>query len=162
MTDPSTFEDYIVLENGREYQGIPGYANYQLVQFEQYKVRLPHPTLAVKDVRTLKTSDLLPFNNPDRHKAAELQWRLSAAIMVLVLTLLALPLSKVNSRSGKYAKLLPAILIYIIYANFIFVSRDWIITEKLPLWIGIGWLHLLMAGLGLFLWRNQLKQVPNK
>ncbi|MDI9818086.1 MULTISPECIES: LPS export ABC transporter permease LptF [unclassified Legionella] len=158
-TDPKTSEDYIVLQQGREYEGLPGRADYQVAQFDQYKVRLPHPTVAVQsDIRTAPTAGLLPFNNPDRRKAAELQWRLSVPIMVLVLTLVAVPLSRVNPRSGKYAKLLPAIVLYIVYANFMFVSRDWIIAGKVPLWVGVWWLHLSVAIIGLFLiWRNQGK-----
>ncbi|WED42194.1 LPS export ABC transporter permease LptF [Legionella cardiaca] len=159
QTDPKTYEDYIVLQQGSEYEGLPGHADFQVARFEEYKVRLPHPVISVQqDIRTATTSSLLPLANPDLRKAAELQWRLSVPIMVFTLTLVAVPLSRVNPRSGKYAKLLPAIVLYIIYANFMFVSRDWIIAGKIPLWIGVWWLHLSVALLGLFLiWRNQVK-----
>lgn len=159
QTDPKTYEDYIVLQQGSEYEGLPGHADYQVAQFDEYKVRLPHPVTAVQsDIRTTTTSSLLPFNNSDLRKAAELQWRLSVPIMVFVLTLVAVPLSRVNPRSGKYAKLLPAIVLYIIYANFMFVSRDWIIAGKIPLWVGVWWLHLSVALIGIALiWRNQVK-----
>lgn len=159
-TDPKTLEDYIVLRKGREYEGKPGQANYQVAEFEQFKARLPHRKIANldQDLRTLKFSDLLPYFNEDKAKAAELQWRLSMPIMVLVLTLVAVPLSRVNPRSGKYAKLLPAILLYIFYANFMFISRDWVAAGKIPLWIGIWWLHLTVAVLGIVLiWRNRVK-----
>lgn len=158
-TDNTTFEDYVVLENGKEYQGIPGQADYQVAEFLQYKVRLPHPVVAIQeDIRTAKTETLLPFNNPDRQKAAELQWRLAVPIMVFTLTLVAVPLSRVNPRSGKFAKLLPAVVIYIIYANLLFFSRNLIVKGQIPLWVGMWWLHILIALLGLFLfWRNQVK-----
>ncbi len=158
-TDPKTFEDYIVLQQGKEYEGLPGQANYQIAEFEQYKARLPHPTVAIqKDIRTASTASLFPLNNPNRQKAAELQWRLSVPIMVLVLTLVAVPLSRVNPRAGKYAKLLPAIVLYIIYANFMFISRDWLTAGKVPLWVGMSWLHLSIVMIGLLLiWRNRVK-----
>lgn len=158
-TDPNTLENYIVLQQGSEYEGMPGKADFQVSEFDQYKARLPHPVIDVaKDIRTTDTASLLPFNNPDKRKAAELQWRLSVPIMVLTLTLVAVPLSRVNPRAGKYAKLLPAIVLYIVYANFIFVSRDWLIAGKVPLWFGMWWLHLAVAGIGLLLiWRNQVK-----
>jgi lipopolysaccharide export system permease protein len=159
-TDPKTYEDYVVLKQGSEYEGLPGLANYQIAQFDNYKVRLPHPTLVMRDrdIRTAPTAKLFPLTNTDRRKAAELQWRLSVPIMVFVLTLVAIPLSRVNPRSGKYAKILPAIVLYIIYANFMFVSRDWILAGKMPLWIGMSWLHFSVALVGLFLvWRNQVK-----
>ncbi|KTD21538.1 permease [Legionella lansingensis] len=159
-TDSKTYEDYVVLRQGSEYEGLPGQADYQIAQFEQYKVRLPHPTLTLmqRDIRMLPTAKLLPFANSDLRKAAELQWRLSMPIMVFVLTLIAIPLSRVNPRSGKYAKLLPAIVLFIIYANFMFVSRDWLIAGKIPLWIGLWWLHIVVVIIGLFLiWRNRIK-----
>lgn len=159
-TDPKTMEDYIVLQQGHAYQGIPGMANFQVAEFDQYKGRLPHQKIegVQDDMRTANFKDLLPFNNPDKAKAAELQWRLAVPIMVFVLTLVAVPLSRVNPRSGKYAKLLPAIVLYIIYANFIFISRDWMTEGAIPWWIGIWWLHLSIALLGLFLiWRNRVK-----
>lgn len=157
--DPITNETYVVLQQGNEYEGDPGRANYQVAQFEQYKTRLPQVKINIdKDIRTASTKSLLPLNNPDRAKAAELQWRLSVPLMVLVLTLVAVPLSRVNPRSGKYAKLLPAILLYIIYANFMFVSRDWIIEGKVPAWIGMSWLHLSVALLGgILTWRKLIK-----
>lgn len=158
--DPKTKEDYLILQKGYAYQGIPGLANFQVGEFAQTNVRLPHPktTEVGNDLRTATMVSLLPFNNSNKAKAAELQWRLAIPIMVFVLTLVAVPLSRINPREGKYAKLLPAILLYIIYANFIFVSRDWMMSGKIPWWIGIWWLHLTVALLGLFLiWRNRLK-----
>lgn len=158
-TDPVTNENYVVLQQGNEYEGVPGRANYQVAQFEQYKTRLPQAKINIAhDIRTASTASLFPLNNPDRHKAAELQWRLSVPIMVLVLTLVAIPLSRVKGRSGKYTRLLPAIILYIIYANFMFVSRDWIIEGTVPIWVGMGWLHFSVALLGCFLtWRNYIK-----
>jgi lipopolysaccharide export system permease protein len=158
-TDQATGEEYIVLQNGKEYQGTPGHADYQVAQFAEYKSRLPHPIVRInEDIRTAKTWSLFPLNNPDLQKAAELQWRLSIPLMVLTLTLVAVPLSRVNPRSGKFAKLLPAIIIYILYANFMFVARDAITTGTIPIWIGMGWIHILVILLGLLLiWRNQVK-----
>ena len=158
-TEQGTYEDYVILQNGKEYQGIPGHADYQVAEFERYKARLPHPSLEIKgDVRTLSTSDLWPLNNNDLIKATELQWRLSVPLMVLALTLVGVPFSRVSPRAGKYAKLLPAIVFLIIYANLMIVARDWLEKGKIPLWLGMWWLQLVVAFIGLlFIWRNQVK-----
>lgn len=157
-TDPTTQLDYIRLESGHVYEGFPGRADYQVAQFKEYKSRLPMPvvTKLQDDVRTASTWRLLTVSPRSLAISAELQWRFSMPIMVLVLTLVAVPLSRVNPRAGKYGKLLPAILIYILYANFMFVSRNWIMQGKIPLWIGMNWLHLSIALLGLiFIWRTR-------
>lgn len=159
QTDEKTGEDYIILQKGKEYQGIPGHAEYQVAEFGQYKTRLPHPEVKIStDLRTFSTISLFPLNNEDPAKAAELQWRFSVPIMVFTLTLVAVPLSRINPRSGKYAKLVPAILIYIVYANLLFIGRDALVTGKIPQWLGLWWIHILIAALGMLLvWRNQVK-----
>jgi len=158
-TNPVTHESYVVLKQGHVYQGIPGEADYQVASFDEYEVRLPHPIDTLKeDIRTLNTASLWPLNNPDRKKAAELQWRLSVPIMVFTLTLIAVPLSRVNPRAGKFAKLLPAIVIYSLYANFMFILRDWVAAGKLPIGIGVWWLHIAAALLGLgLMWRQRVR-----
>lgn len=157
--DPQTNEDYVVLESGREYQGYPGQANYQVVEFERYRARLPHPNLALKDDRrTLTTAELWSHAATNPAMAAELQWRFAIPLMVLTLTLVAVPLSRVNPRSGKFAKLLPAVIIYILYANLMFILRDAISSGKINAWVGMAGLHGSVILLGLFLlWRNQVR-----
>lgn len=151
-------EDYVVLANGKKYQGQPGQADYQIARFERYQARLPHPVVTVKnDIRTVPLTELWPVNNQNLIKAAELQWRFSIPIMVITLTLIAVPLSRVNPRAGKFAKLLPAIVLFFIYANLMFVSRDWLAAGKIPIWLGIGWLHVVVALIGICLiWRNKV------
>lgn len=150
--------DYLRFNQGHSYVGKPGQADYQISSFDTFEARLPQPEFNFKpdDLRVVKTSLLWPLNNPSLLKEAELQWRLSIPIMVFVLTLIAVPLSRVNPRAGKYSNLLPAIVIFFFYANFLFISRGWIIDQKIPTWVGVWWLHLVMSGLGIFLlWRNR-------
>lgn len=154
-TNPDEGEDYVVLEKGRVYQGQPGDLQFKVLEFEKYQMRLPHPVIKItKDTRTASTLSLLPFLNQDLKKAAELQWRLAVPIMVLTLTLVAVPLSRIEPRAGKFAKLLPAIILFILYANGVFIARDWIASGKLPIWLGMWWLHGIVIGLGLFLLRR--------
>lgn len=158
-SDPQTSEDYAILQNGRAYQGRPGRADYQVAEFDRYQARLPHPSFKVRHVdRTAYPSSLWPINNPDRSKAAELQWRFSIPLMVLTLTLIGVPLSRVNPREGKFSKLIPATLIFIVYANFIFMARDWLSDGKIPSWLGMWWIHLLFISLGgVLVWRDRVK-----
>lgn len=156
-TDKKSNLDYLHLENGKKYLGFPGSLELQVASFKNSRSRIPNPDVTVKnDIRAVPFADLLPYNNPDTKKAAELQWRISIPFMIFPLTLISVPLSRVNPRGGKYAKLLPAIVICILYANFMFITRDWIIAGKIPTWLGVWWLHLVVIALGLFLlWRNR-------
>ena len=156
--DPSTGEEYLILEDGANYQGRPGQADYKISSFRQYEARLPHQVIPEStDIRTIPFHKLLPLMNPNPAKAAELQWRISIPLMVFCLTVLGVPLSRVNSRSGKYAKIFPGIILAFIYANFMFVVRGWVASGKIPVWLGMWWLHaiVILLGIGL-LWRQRV------
>lgn len=159
QTENTSREDYVVFEQGKAYKGNPGNRDFELAEFKKYQMRIPQPNILLKeDIRTVKTSSLLPLNNPDKKKVAELQWRFSIPLMVIVLTLIAIGLGKVNPRTGKFAKLLPAIVLYIIYANAMFVMRDWLMAGKIPSWLGLWFLHILFGAIGVFLiWRNHFR-----
>lgn len=157
--EDSTGEQFVVLKNGKEYKGAPGDADYEIMSFKDYKIRLPKGNIGGKeDMRTVPTAELWPINNPDIFKAAEIQWRLSVPLMTLMLGLLAIPLSKVNPRRGKFAKILPAIIIYVIYANMMFIGRDGIVSKTVPIWLGLWWIHgvILLLALGM-IWYGRRK-----
>lgn len=149
----------INLSNGSIYQGVPGTGAFKVTSFGNYFYQIPPLNIDVKDdVRTLPTRALVLASESDVRLKTELIWRTSIPIMVLVLGLLALPLSKVEPRQGKFALLLPAILLYVIYANFMFIGRDWLISGKIPLWAGLWWLHGLFFILALILiWFRQVR-----
>lgn len=160
--DIDSDSEQIVLKNGYQYMGAPGEQNYRIVKFDTYYARVPQQAPYIRKVQmAMPMSQLWPINNPDHAKAAEIQWRLSAPLMTVVLALLAVPMSRVQPRQGKYAKLLPSILIYIVYANMIFVTKDWIAAGKVSSFMGMWWLHGLVLSLAIILlllpyWRRCL------
>ena len=139
---------YIIFKNGYRYSGVPGEKNYQILRFEKYGARLtvndiPTPN-AIQYYSFAKLWSMSPQN---KNAAAELQWRMAMPISVMIFALLAVPLGEVRPRYGKFTQLFPAILIYISYADLIFLSRSWISEGKLSATWGMWWVH--GAGLGL-------------
>lgn len=135
-------DQFFVTTNGYRYEGIPGQNDYTITQYGKYSVRIPvtdvHPTH--QENETLSTMKLWrTYDNP-KH-AAELQWRFSIAISAFLLALLAIPLTSLRVHRGGYLALLPAIVIYIIYINLLFVARRWVEEGILPITIGIWWVH---------------------
>lgn len=144
-------KDIVVLNNGVHYETKPDSLAFQVATFKEYRAELPQPSVSMKDdYRTYKTSKLWPFAG-DPKKAAEWHWRLSVPLMVWILALIAVPLSYARPRDGKFARIFPAILIYIVYADFMFVGRDWVVLGKTPMWLGMLWLHGIFLCLALFL-----------
>lgn len=141
----------MILYDGERYEGVPGTVDYRITRFQEHgipiNVRTPddkEPTPAL-----LPTADLLLSSDPSH--VAELQWRLSAPLSVLLLTILAVPLSKAQPRQGRYAKLGVAVLIFLVYYNLLGASRVWIERGELPLWLGLWWVHGLLFALALLL-----------
>ncbi len=147
---------FLVLKNGRRYQGVPGQADFQSMEFERYSMRVSTkvPVLgADMPVDTLSMAALLAI--PNNFTDAELLWRLASPLMCVLLMLLAIPLGFVNPRAGSSANLILALLIFVTYSNLIKLSEASVKQGKLG--FGAAWwpLHLLVAlcVMGLFAWR---------
>ncbi len=92
---------FLVLSNGRRYEGIPGQANFQTMEFERYSMRVATqaPMLGADiPVAALSTPALLLA--PNRFTQAELLARIAAPITCLILMLLAIPLGLRQSARG--------------------------------------------------------------
>jgi lipopolysaccharide export system permease protein len=86
---------------------------------------------------------------------AQLQFRASSPIMALVLTLLAVPMSRLRPRQGRYARVGFAIVVYMVYANLLSAAKVWVEKGQLPPAIGVWWVHLLLLAFGLYLIRRE-------
>ena len=64
---------------------------------------------------------------------------------MLLLALLAVPLSRIEARAGRYSKVAMGIVIYIVYFNLLGIAQAWLESGKLPAWIGLWWVHLVLA-----------------
>lgn len=143
--DTESQDQLFVTTDGYRYEGTPGQNDYKIIQYKKYKVRIPQNDVHVtqEENEALPTLQLwLDYANPKR--AAELQWRFSIALSSLLLALLAVPLSAVRPRQGRYLILLPAILVYIVYINLLFIARHWLEQGTVPAIIGIWWVHGLI------------------
>jgi lipopolysaccharide export system permease protein len=152
--DATTGEQYLELVNGVRYEGSPGRLDYRTMAFETYRQKLEKSTEPV-DIRKLKSLTTLSLWGVHRaQEQAELQWRLSMPILVLVVAIMAVPLSKVNSRQGRFLKLIPSIMLYLLYVLLLIVSQKWLETGKIGAWIGLWWVHgvFFIFALGLLLW----------
>lgn len=146
--DPETGKRYLVLQNGHQYMGQPGGNNYEAVAFSTYAQLLPDPDYQIrpgKETDGMSTLEL--FENDTPQAQAALHWRLSLPLLVMVVALLAVPLSRTQPRRGRYVKMIPAILLYIIYLVAVNAARGLIEKETAPaatLWLMHG-LFLVLA-----------------
>lgn len=156
---------YLVLHDGYRYDGTPGEADYRVIHYETYGVLLPQPSVEVKvgERETMTTRELL--GNTDPRMQSELQWRLSIPILVMIVTLIAVPLSRVSPRQGRFLKLLPAILLYMAYLALLVAARSALDKGKIPVGLGLWPVHglFLLVGVLLVYWQPvQLKMAQRR
>ena len=84
-------------------------------------------------------------NNQSILSKSELQWRISPSIALLILVLLAVPLSKSSPREGQYGGLVIGVLIYLIYVNLLGAAKIWYEQGDSPIFLGIWWVHACFA-----------------
>jgi lipopolysaccharide export system permease protein len=149
-------DKFLVLRNGRRYDGTPSEPEFQLMEFERYGVLINSPTqgaAATSSARALPLGMLIA--NPTSRNRGELLWRMALPLMGLLLMLLAIPLGFVNPRGGRSANLLLALLLFIVYSNSVSVLQAAVVQERLSLTVGWWPLHLFAALIVVFLfsWR---------
>jgi lipopolysaccharide export system permease protein len=150
---------YLVFKDGRRYEGVPGRLDYRVIEFERYWMRLdPVPARGVETgVRQASLGKLLPDSSPQAR--AELLWRFGVPLSALVLAVMAIPLSFVNTRAHRSYGLLMALLLYFVYNNLLSLAQAWVSQGKLDTAVGIATPHLIMlAATGaLFHWRMRTR-----
>jgi lipopolysaccharide export system permease protein len=135
---------FLVLERGRRYEGTPGTAEYRVMEFERYGVRIDTKESQgiEQNQRNLPVWELV--GQPTPINLGELLWRLGIPLSALNLALLAIPLSFVNPRAGRTNNLIFAVLTFMIYSNLVSVSQAWVAQGKLPFEVGVWAVHVLM------------------
>ena len=147
---------FVVLLNGRRYEGTPGTLDYRTVDFERYALRI-EPREAKRTApsnKAMSTLDLLNERKPEQ--MAEVHWRLALPIAVLIMGLFAIPLAFVNPRSGRSWNLIMAVLVYVLYNNLLSIFQAWTAQQKIPMWVGLWPVHAVMLMLVVLLFYGQL------
>lgn len=146
----------VVFSQGSLSEGMATGQDYSVTSFGEMAIRLPQRDInldVVLEEKALSTRELL--NSSDPVYMAEWQWRISLLLLIPILSLLAVPLSRVNPRQGRFAKLVPAILLYIGYFALLLASRDWVAQGVLPGFIGMWWVHGIFLILGILLFQGK-------
>jgi lipopolysaccharide export system permease protein len=151
----------IQFRNGSFTTGQPGTDTFEMTTFAGFEVVLPPRELGFEvllDEQARDSRELLAATEPAQ--IAELQWRISLVIWIPVLALLAVPLSRVSPREGRFARLVPAMLLYILYFALLVTARDRVADGELAPAIGLWWIHALFGVLGWMLFTGRLPQLP--
>jgi lipopolysaccharide export system permease protein len=142
---------FVTLFNGRRYEGAPGTSEFRVIEFREHGIPISTPAdvIGPQDPDTKPTREL--WGTGEASDIAQLQSRASSPLMALVLTLVAVPLSRLRPRQGRYARVGFAIVVYFVYSNLLSAAKVWVEKGELPPVVGVWWVHLAVLGLGLYL-----------
>lgn len=154
--DENSGDRFIILKNGSRYEGIPGNADYRMIDFESYAIRIK-PMKKVADTlypKEMQFDELLASDA--REHRVEIQWRLSKVAIVPVLAILALAFSSLDVRRGRLGRIMGAIGLYFLYSNVLGFAHALLKSGKVPVFIGLWWVHLIFLAFALYMLHRRI------
>lgn len=151
---------FVVLEDGRRFEGQLGTPEFRVLEFERYTVRVEEPKAVspLAKLRTIPTAALLA--DPTPRNLGELASRIGAPVSALLLALLAIPLAYVNPRAGRGNNLIMAVLAYLVYSNVINVLQAWVGQERIGFALATLLPHAVVGALIAFMVYRRVVLVP--
>jgi len=132
---------FLVLNNGRRYQGKPGEKNYQFIEYEEYGQLVVSGAIIKAKKRRTAIPTLELFGATDAIVVSELHWRIGVVLLIPIIALLAIPLARVNPRQGRFTRLVPAMILCFVYILALSGARTALEKGDLPMELGLWWIH---------------------
>ena len=156
QTSESNGDRFIVFSNGYRYEGMPGAADFKIIEYLEHGIRVEQKEAESFNVRLAARSTGELIGSQQLDEIAELQWRYALPVSTIFLMLVAVMLSRTDPRQGRFGKLFVAILVYVMYNNLIGVGRNWLEQGIVPATIGLWWIHGLLLLIFVILWIRQM------
>ncbi len=151
VVEDSSGAQRLELNDGIQYQSTAKALDYQVADFVGYEMQIKEQEVDQRrrKLSALSIDQLLATEGPEA--VAEFHWRLAIPIAILFMTMIAVPMSRVNVRQGKFAKMFPAILLYLGYFGLMIAGRKALEDEVIPGYLGMWWIHAAALCLALLL-----------
>jgi lipopolysaccharide export system permease protein len=161
ITGPGEGQKAIVFRDGSHYMLNLQKKSDHLVKFESNVYQLAPPRIKNDQYRRKSASTDHLTKSTQPKDIAELQWRYSTGISTVLMALLAIPLSRVAPRRGKYGKVVAAIILFFVFYNLSLIAKTWVEKKVVGAIPGIWWVTALNAGLVMVLLplQNPLRHV---
>jgi len=145
----------LVLSDGIRYQSDVENGEFQSVEFSKYYIQIQDQKVEHKHRRlsAIATKQLFTDITPELNSeyTATIHWRIAFPLACIILTFIAVPLSVVNPRQGKFAKMLPALMLFLGYFLLLTSMRSAVEKNAIPSSIGLWPIHFVAIFLGLTL-----------
>jgi lipopolysaccharide export system permease protein len=142
----------LLLTDGVRYQSDVRSNEFQSVAFKEYYIQIEDQKTEQKHRKLSAINSATLFSPPTQELIAEysatIQWRIAFPIACIILTFIAVPLSSVNPRQGKFAKMLPALMLFLAYFLLLISMRSGVEKQSIPIMLGLWPIHILAFLLG--------------
>lgn len=151
VVEEETGSQRLILSAGTRYQNDVKNKEFRQVAFDKYYIQIQDQKVAHKrrKLSAITTSEL--YQEQTLEASAESQWRIAFPLACIIMTLVAVPLSVVNPRQGKFGKMLPALLLFLSYFLLLTALRSGIEKGSVPQSVGLWPVHFIVLVLGLSL-----------
>lgn len=157
MTQRSDGSQLLMLDNGTRYEGTALLRDFCITSFAQYQALIGYRSVATSiETKQMTMHQLWHSSEPEAR--AEFHWRLTLVVSVLIMTIMVVPLSVVNQRQSQVLRILPAMLLYLLFFLLQITLRYHSAKGKLDPMFWLWLTNLLFLVLGLIL--NLLETVP--
>ena len=155
-TDSVSKSTYLRLKDGVRYEGLPGDKNVNVLDFDLYDLEIisgdAQEALATFP-KIEEKSTLVLIKEGGSVASAELQWRFSQPISILILSVMGVFLGRTSPRTGKGTNLLIGVIVYMIYNNALLAAKSAIENEQLSPFIGLWSVHIFFLVLIIFFYQ---------
>lgn len=151
VIEDDTGAQRLQLHDGVQYQTTTKQVDFQVIEFGRYQMEIKDQEVNERglELSALPLKELMAIEGPESN--AEFHWRLAIPLSIPLLTLIAVPMARVNVRQGKFAKMFPAILLYLGYFGLMIAGRKALEDGVLPGYLGMWWIHLSALFFGVLL-----------
>jgi lipopolysaccharide export system permease protein len=150
--DDKTGDLFLVVGPGDRYEGKAGEHRLKHISFDEHGILIKKRPRAVRQEQPSDHMTLTQlWNSPILEHRVELQWRIAVPVVLLVLALLAVPLSYIAPRQGRYGRVGVAMLVFIVYLNLMAFTRAQLKDGVIPIEVNFWWVHLFFLLLTLVL-----------
>ena len=132
----------LLFENGFSYN--EDETNQIEIQFESLAMSFRNDFLRNKDIQQSNFTEI-------QNSVLGSLWQISLPLLCLISVVLALPLSKVKPRQGRYERILPSIFIFLTYLGLLLLVKGWIEEGSVTFLPALFLVHAFFFFLGLIL-----------
>ena len=147
---------FLVVGPGQRIEGIAGQKDFKIIDYEQHGILLQKKIIPISQrIHSIEKNLVELWFSERISDRVELQWRIAIPIILVALAILAVPLSYISPRQGRFGKVGYALLAFIVYFNLIAITRAQLEAGNLPMVVNFWWVHLLFIGVaGVILYRR--------